>query len=82
MSMKSAMHFARELVDYTTADVYDIWQDMGIVTKGKFGGWIVTELGHKLGGRYSSGKHHVPIFDFEKTFAMMVDFYQKHKGAG
>ena len=79
MGRMSAMHFAREIEDYTPADVYDIWSDMGMVIRSKSGGWIITELGHRLGGRYSKSSYSVPTFVFEKVFPLMEDFYRKHK---
>ncbi len=81
MGMKSARFIAQELVNYTTKDVYEIWKDMGLVVKNKFGDWVITELGRSIGGRMSKGNHlSVPIFDSDKIIDMMIDFYKKTKG--
>ena len=81
MSRMSAKFFARELVGCRTEDVYQFWNDMRLVDKGKFGDWVLTELGRKCGGRMSTGSRHpVPTFEFGKLLPMMEDFYRKQKG--
>ena len=37
MKRKSARFIAQMLCNYTTTDVYEIWKDMGLVVKDKFG---------------------------------------------
>ena len=39
MSRISARFIAQKLINYTTSDVYEIWTDMGLVIKDKFGDW-------------------------------------------
>ena len=57
MSRKSAKFIAQELIGYTAADVHEIWKDMGLVVKDKFGDWALTELGRSIGGRMSKSDH-------------------------
>ena len=81
MGMKSARFIAQELINYTTKDVYEIWKDMGLAIKDKFGDWVITELGRSIGGKMSKGTRlSVPIFDSDKIIDMMIDFYKKTKG--
>lgn len=81
MGMKSARFIAEELINYTTKDVYEIWKDMGLVEKDKFGDWIITEIGRSIGGKMSKGSRlSVPVFDSDKIIDMMIDFYEKTKG--
>ena len=81
MGMKSARFIAQELINYTTKDVYEIWKDMGLVIKDKFGDWVITELGRSIGGKMSKGTRlSVPIFDSDKIIDMMRDLYKKTKG--
>lgn len=77
----SARYIAKELIGYTAADVYDLWYDMGLVIKDKFGDWALTELGRSIGGRMSkSDRLPVPTFDSDKVIDMMIDFYnEQHK---
>lgn len=64
MARKTARFIAQMLTNYKTKDVYQIWNDMGLVTKDKFGDWILTGLGRSLGGKMSEGlKLSVPTFD-------------------
>ena len=76
-----ARYIAKELIGYTAADVYDLWYDMGLVIKDKFGDWALTELGRSIGGRMSkSDRLPVPTFDSDKVIDMMIDFYnEQHK---
>ena len=79
MSRMSA-RFVAQKVGQSTSWVYNIWKDMGLVIKDKFGDWVLTDLGREIGGRMSSGNHlAVPIFDFDTIEKMMIDFYNKHK---
>ena len=80
MSRKSARYIAQELIGYTAADIYEIWKDMGLVIKDKFGDWALTEVGRSIGGRMSkTNRCPVPTFDFEVIEKMMIDFYNKHR---
>lgn len=75
MSRKSARFIAEMLNNYTTKDVYEIWKDMGIVVKDKFGDWIITDLGRSLGGKMSSGNRlSVPTFDADFIIDKMIEF--------
>ena len=77
MSRMSASFVAKE-VGMSTTWVYDMWKDMGLVAKDKFGDWVLTEEGRKIGGRMSSGSHlSVPTFRFEDIEQLMIDFYNK-----
>jgi hypothetical protein len=81
MGRMSAKYFARELIGFTTADVYEFWKDMGLVVKDKFGDWALTELGRSHGGKISKSNYRpVPTFEFDKIFPMMETFYLKFKG--
>lgn len=72
--------FVGNKVGKSTKWVYEIWEDMGIVMKDKFGDWILTDLGRKIGGKMSNGNHlSVPTFEFEVIEKMMVDFYNNHR---
>ena len=74
MSRKSARYIAQELIGYTAADVYDIWKDMGLIIKDKFGDWALTELGRSIGGKMSKSDHlPVPTFEADKVIDMMID---------
>lgn len=77
MSRMSARFVARE-VGMSTTWVYDLWNSMGIVVKDKFGDWILTEAGRKIGGRMSKSNHcPVPTFDFDAIEQLMIDTYNK-----
>ena len=54
MGRKSARFIAEMLSNYTTKDVYEIWKDMGLVMKDKFGDWILTDLGKSMGDKMSN----------------------------
>ena len=78
MSRMSAKFFARELIGFTTEDVYEFWKDMGLVVKDKFGDWALTELGRNCGGKISNSSYRpVPTFDFDRLFPIMEEFYSK-----
>ena len=80
MERKSARFIAGMLSNYTTQDVYDIWKDMGLVIKDKFGGWILTDLGRSLGGKMSNGNRlSVPTFNADFIINKMIEFC-KQKG--
>ena len=78
MERKSARLIAQMLRNYTTKDVYEIWKDMGLVVKDKFGDWILTDLGKNIGGKMSNGNRlSVPIFDAEFIINKMIEFCEK-----
>ncbi len=78
MNRKSARFIADMLSNYTTKDVYEIWKDMGIVAKDKFGDWILTDLGRAWGGKMSTGSHlSVPTFDADFIIDKMIGFCKK-----
>jgi len=57
-----------------------MWKYMGLVIKNKFGDWVLTDSGRKIGGRMSEGNHlSVPTFEFEIIEKKMIDFYNKHR---
>lgn len=76
---KSAYFFAKELIGYSTSDVYEIWRDMGLVVKGKFGTWVLTALGVENGGKMSLSNHPTPTFNIDELFPKMVAFYEQHR---
>ena len=79
MSRMSA-RFVAQKVGMTTQWVYDMWKDMGLVDKDKFGDWVLTAAERANGGRMSMGNRlEVPTFDFEVIEQMMIDFYNKHR---
>ncbi len=79
MSRMPARYIAIKL-GQSAAWVYEMWKDMGLVVKNKFGDWTLTEAGYSIGGRMSKGKYlSVPTFDFETIENMMIDFYKKHR---
>ena len=79
MERKSARFIAQMLCNYTTKDVYEIWKDMGLVIKDKFGDWILTDLGKSIGGRMSNGSRlSVPTFDAEPIINKMIEFCEKN----
>lgn len=78
MGRKSARFIAEMLTNYTTKDVYEIWKDMGIVVKDKFGDWIVTDLGRSLGGKMSNGDRlSVPTFNADFIIDKMIEFCEQ-----
>ena len=79
MNRMSARFVAKE-VGMSTAWVYDMWKDMGLVVKDKLGDWVLTDLGREVGGRMSkSNSLPVPTFEFEIIEKMMIDFYDKNR---
>ena len=75
----SARFFAQELIGYNTSDVYELWRDMGLIVKGKFGTWVLTALGVEHGGKMSSSTHPTPTFNIDDLFPKMVTFYEQHR---
>lgn len=79
MSRMSA-RFVANKVGMSTAWVYKMWKDMGLVVKDKFGDWVLTEAGREIGGKMSSGNRvSVPTFKFETIEQLMIDFYNQIK---
>ena len=79
MSRVSARFFAIK-TGWDTRSVYNIWKEMGLVIKDKFGDWALTPLGHNIGGRMSKSSYTpVPTFDFDIIEKMTIDFYNKFK---
>ena len=77
MERKSARFIAQMLCNYTTKDVYEIWKDMGLVVKDKFGDWILTDLGKSIGGKMSNGARlSAPTFDaeFYENYICLFDY--------
>lgn len=74
----SARYIAKRLLNFSTADVYECWKDMGLVIKDKFGDWVLTDLGKSVGGKMSkSSILSVPTFMAEKIIDMMIEFCKK-----
>ena len=79
MSRMSA-RFVGQKVGMAAQWVYDMWKDMGLVEKDRFGDWILTAAGREAGGRMSKGSRlEVPTFEFEVIEKMMIDFFNKHR---
>lgn len=76
MSRMSARFIAKE-VGLTTKKVYEMWKGMGVVKKDKFGGWDLTELGRKMGGKLSKGNYPTPTFEFDSIVSGMVGFWNR-----
>lgn len=80
MGRKPASLIAKMLENFTTKDVYEMWKDMGIVVKDKFGDWVLTEAGKSIGGRMSKNSYYpVPIFEDEDIINKMSEFFEKIK---
>lgn len=63
---RMSARFVGRAVGRSTEWVYGVWKDRGLVTKDKFGDWILTAAGHNIGDRMSKSNHcPVPTFDFE-----------------
>lgn len=74
MDRMSARFFAIKL-GKTTAEIYDLWKRLGVVTKDKFGEWILTELGRNIGGKMSKSNYlSVPTFEYDPIMKMIEDF--------
>lgn len=79
MSRMSA-RFVAQKVGMTTQWGYNMWKDMGLIDKDKFGDWGLTAAGRSIGGRMSRGSHlEVPTFDFDVIEQLMIDFYNKNR---
>lgn len=77
MNRMSAKFVGRKICE-TTAWVYEVWSNMGLVCKDKLGDWTLTELGKQIGGRMSESNYlPVPTFEFEKIEKMMREFLKK-----
>lgn len=74
MNRMSARYIAPRL-GITTSGLYRVWEEMGLVTKDKFGDWIVTGLGRESGGRMSKGSRlSVPTFELEVITKMVKEY--------
>lgn len=72
--------FVATKVGKSTTWVYELWKDMGLVIKDKFGDWVLTDAGRDIGGRMSnSNRLPVPTFDFETIEKKMIDFYNTYR---
>lgn len=77
---RMSARFVAKKIGMSTGWVYDLWKDMGLVFKDKFGDWALTELGIRIGGQMSKSNHlPVPTFKFEVIEQMMIDFYNKNR---
>ena len=77
---RMSARFVANQVGKSASWVYEMWKDMGLVTKDEFGDWILTEFGRASGGKMSSGSRlEVLTFDFDTIEKMMIDFYNKYK---
>lgn len=77
---RMSARFVAKKVGMSTTWVYDMWKDMGWVVKDKFGDWVLTDLGRKVGGKMSdSNRLSVPTFEFETIEKIMIDFYNKNR---
>ncbi len=77
---RMSARYVGEKVGMSVAWVYNMWKDMGLVVKDKFGEWSLTEEGRKIGGRMSKNNHcPVPTFDFHIIEKKMIDFYNTHR---
>ena len=77
---RMSARFVAKKVGKSTSWVYEMWKDMGLISKNGFGEWDLTELGKKIGGKMSSGYHvSVPTFDFDKIEQMMIDYYNQFR---
>lgn len=75
----SALHLGRK-VGLSPKEVYEIWSEMGLVQKDKWGDWTLTGLGREMGGRMSEGSYlSVPTFNFDAIINPMIDFWKKKK---
>lgn len=78
MERKSARFIAEMLCNYTATDVYDVWKDMGLVVRDKFGDWILTDFGKSYGGKMSNGSSlSVPSFEADFIIEKMIKFCEK-----
>lgn len=67
------------LSNYTTKDVCDICNDMGLVIKDKFRDWLLTDLGKPIGGKMSNGNRlSVSTFNVELIIDKMIAFCKQN----
>ena len=77
---RMSARFVAQRVGQSVEWVYEMWKDMGLVDKDKFGDWALTAAGRALGGRMSKGsRREVPTFEFHVIEQAMVDFYNKYR---
>jgi len=79
MSRMSA-RFVAQKVGMSTQWVYDMWKEMGLVIKDKFGDWVLTNAGREIGGKMSQGSRlAVPTFKFSTIEQLMIEHYNKFR---
>lgn len=78
---KSARFIAQCFSGYTAKDVYDIWNDMGVIFKDKMGCWKLTDLGRNIGGSMSKSDYPQPVFEEDMIIDKMIEFFNKTKGS-
>lgn len=67
-------------IGLTAKAVNEIWDQMGLIMKDKFGDWILTEFGKQLGGEYSKRTNYpVPTFEISVIKPMMIKFLGSKK---
>ena len=77
---RMSARFVAQRVGQSVELVYEMWNDMGLVDKDKFGDWVLTTAGRALGGRMSKGsRREVPTFEFHVIEQAMIDFYNKFR---
>lgn len=75
----SARYIGKE-VGKSAKWVYEMWKDMGIVIKDKYGDWILTDAGRALNGKMSKfSDFSVPTFKAEEIIPKMEEFFIKHR---
>lgn len=70
--------FVGNKVGLNTEIVYNMWKEMEIVVKNKYGDWALTEYGRKIGGKMSKNNYcPVPTFEFKMIEKRMIDYYNE-----
>lgn len=76
---KSARYIGRDR-DMSTSEVYETWEQMGLVEKNPSGmWWDLTEEGKQHSGRLSSGNYPVPTFWEDEIHELMDAFLGSSK---
>ena len=78
MEDRISARFLGNIIGMSAKAIYAIWQQLGLVTPDKCGGWDLTDLGKSIGGRLSKSNYPVPTFDYEVIKKMTKDFTAKH----
>lgn len=77
---RMSARFVAQKAGISTEWVYALWYDMGIVTKDKFGDWILTDAGKKSVVKCQKNNHRsVPTFDFDTIEKLMIDYHNKNR---